>query len=181
MTVAPATKSEYLQRYAAGEFGNRPVAWASVQELIDSGHRSPVSVRWRERNQRSLFGVPFAEAIHHTDAHFNEAMPDHLLAIQGELSRTEAGWELNYSTEPNVGHADAMNRRPAKHARGLAALMVLRQYLPPADYEDLLALFDTYDQSTSSRDVVAVEFSTFRCVVGNAPNRRTIHWEVRSY
>jgi hypothetical protein len=177
---APRSKGDYLRRYVQGEFGNRPLTWSSVEELQASPYRGKISVRWKELGRRSIFGISFEEALEHAGAHFNEAMPEPLLVVQGELTRSEYGWDLTYSRIAGLGNSAAMNRHPAEHARGLRALGVLQHYLPATDLDDMLGLFDRYDDSLTTSDMVVVEFSCFRTPIGTA-QRKTVIWEVRSY
>jgi hypothetical protein len=57
---------------------------------------------------------------------------------------------------------------------GLVATHLLRKYLWPSDYEDLMLLLDRYPDHV-------VELSACSRAVGVVPRRNTVIWEVRKY
>ena len=94
------SKPDYYRRWVAGEFGNRPRAWETWSDLVDSGYRGPVVVRGRKSGSRlARYRLSFEEAQRYilgreSDFSFNEPTPDEDLLIHGELERTEKGLVL---------------------------------------------------------------------------------------
>lgn len=171
---APNSKAEFRQRYAAGEFGNRPRTWFSQRELHESGYSGTVTCRALIPGALCDYRVHSWHATcdpKYKDYAFNESMPDELLTIQGEVMRDTSGLYLAYSTEPNLVMRVAMQTQKAAYRS--AAEAILRHYLTPTSYADIQELLDAYDG--------VVEFSTYGQAVGNLPFRNTVIWEVRNY
>lgn len=172
--LAPRTKAEFRQRYAAGEFGNRPRTWFSRRELLESRYDGTVTCRALIPGALCDYRVSVEDATtnpKYQDYAFNESMPDEILTLQGEVMRDTSGLYLAYSTEPNLVMRVAMQSQ--KNASRSAADAILRHYLTPTSYEDIYELLDAYDG--------VVEFSTYGQAVGNLPFRNTVIWEVRNY
>jgi len=172
------TKTEMYRHLYAGRFGNYPLAWETLDEVLRSGYTGCVSLRSRQTsNPVRLYHIPFNELEKtvaelpplHRDGGlvFSEAPPDDKRVVQGEWD----GYSLTYS----------FYRAPMRlafekqllHADGLTAKQILRHYLDAADYEWLNDLVDDFPGHV-------VEFSGYSCRVGTH-RRRCIFWEVRKY
>lgn len=171
--LAPVTKSEFYRRYASGEFGNRPRSWSDAASLLASGFSGCVTVRSTTPGGKCRYGVPVKEAVKETSGfRFNESMPDDLLLLQGEVFVTEDGrTTLTYSTERGLSMRSAMQL--PRSASGSAALAILRQYLWPSSFDDVV------DLMRDSGGVV--EFGAYEKAIGDLPHRNTVIWEVRNY
>lgn len=183
MRTRITTKAEMYRRYFAGEFGNRPRTWKSLQEIYDSGYTGLVSMRSLQASHPfRLYHVPVAELAarleqirpDHRDAGivFSEAPDDRHRAIQGELQRLPGGLALTYSfVRKPMREAFDDDRR---HAQGLTAHLLLKQHVHPPDLDWLLELLDRWEDHV-------IEFSAFRVPVGVVPKSRCFFWEVRLY
>lgn len=177
---APLTKEEFYRRYHAGEFGNRPRTWDSLGALLVSDFDGRVTVRSRRPGGPCRYGVPVSalrdglSLTDTADATFNESMPDHLLTLQGNVWLGYDGVQLEYSTEPNVGHRQATSEPLVRRAARLEALALLRKHLWPSDLEELDELLQRFPEAV-------VEFSAYRTSVGVLPRRNAVIWEVRNY
>ncbi len=170
---APKNKAEFFDRYARGEFGNRPRSWATLTELLESPYTGTVSARSAQASGGCFYRLSKSEAQALGPGYrYNESMPDERLVLQGEICQAERGLELSYSEEPNLRMREALGR--ATHVSGVNVLMVLRRHLWPSSYDDVRELITTYPDG-------AVEFSTYSCEVGDRCLRNTVFWEVRNY
>jgi hypothetical protein len=176
--------------YHRGLFGNRLRTWDNLFDIIDSGYRGTISLRYRGANAGmfTAYNVPVGEwdnviapmIKQGADINLftaNESAPDERLTIQGEVCRTpELGLTLRYSTE-KVKMRVAMEN--PLYCHGLRAKFLLQQYMTPSDYDDLNELLDEYDNGDVHR--TTVEFSAYDHELGDCPHRKTIFWEVRHY
>ena len=172
--AAPHSKQNFYPRYLAGEFGNRPQAWASGQEMWASGYRGLCSLRgWDPDSKQSVrkYGIPADEA-RAAKCPVNETPPDDRLVFQGECCRLTDGLHLTYSRQKNIPNQLAVRHSTTKHFRGASAVFELNRLMDDTSREQLDHLLDTYD--------AVVEFSTFSIPVGQL-RLPTIFWEVRSY
>lgn len=179
------TKAESWQRFLAGDFGNKPRAWGSMEDMYASGYGGLVTVRCRTMPSfgKVAYGVTIARAeeviadvcqkdrFHRSDFAVNEAMPDDRLLIQGEICRHWDGFlRLTWGTAPG-----AVSTCPdTRESRGSAAVQILRHFCDPASADWIFELLDTYDGH-------AVEFSAWSQRVGDLPGRNTVVWEVRKF
>ena len=171
------TKKTFYRLWHSGLLGNRPHTWHTVEALRRSGWTGRVGIRSVERGGPSQYHLTVEDAL--TAARdwpcqptFSEALPDHLLLLQGEVARLETGMHLTYSTERGLTMREAM-RRPLV-ATGITAKVILEACLWPASFEELTCLLDDYPDAV-------VEFGAHECAVGVLPHRNTIIWEVRNY
>ena len=180
-------KAECYLLYQNGFFGNQPKTWNSYEEIIKSGYKGNVTIRTKER----IAGVATTkynvrpediekeidyitqQGLRIDKITFNESMPDNVLLIQGELTRTEEGLYFNYSTEKTQMNT-ALRGENSKIATGLTAKMLLKTNLTPESYEDLEKLLDTFPNDI-------IEISAWDKNIGNIPGRNAIVWEVRNY
>ena len=178
---APQNKVDFYRRYHAGEFGNRPRAWADFKALQASHWQgSLISARQFNTRQGRVWLAELLDVIRQENGGtldgitFVEPVPHHKNLLQGEVSFGPIGELcLTYSTTKNVPQRDC--RGPAgRHATGLTALMLLREYLLPRDFDDLMLLAERFPEA-------AIEFTAFDCFVGVVPHSNTLIWEVRAY
>lgn len=198
---APVTnKSEVTDLAIEGAFGNSGLVWGSYEELLQSNYRGPVAVRYRRPGQWCKYNVSFNSISDIVDdwvkkgalrkyVFFNQMMeyPSGALGvkIQGEISRPEfhqpdrcINWDLYYSYV-NEPMRPAL-QKAGQHAYGLHAMAIVRYYLCPSSFEDLMTIFDKWPGAV-------VEFSTFSRRVGIVKGRHTnfgrntVFWEVREY
>ena len=163
-----------------GAFGNTPETWRTESELIESGYLGEVGIR----NLVGSGGVfyPHLSVLSALmifghlkfcgqKAIFSESAPDHLRTIQGEVCEYEGQLYFDYSFEKT--HLRAAMRH-ATQSVGLAARTILRSYLSPSSYEDLMTVLELYPGHV-------VEFTAFETCVGNLRGRNSYTWEVRKY
>lgn len=188
-TYAPVkTKADFVTRFIAGEFGNRPPVWPSIKEYLASDYQGLVHLRSRHPADTSYYDVPryqVAElwssltlAYREADYYISAMIPkevERTLLIQGEVCQTigsNAGLALLYTTV-------ALNMREALAERstnieGVRASIMLMYWLCPNSYEWLMELLNRYPQHV-------VEFSTYGRNTGVLPGFNTVFWEVRQY
>lgn len=171
------SKTEFYRRFHAGEFGNRPQTWQTVEAYLASGFGGLVGIRSRERGGPCSYYNTRDEIVRKTATwpcaySLTEAMPDDVLVLQGEVSRLPGGICLTYGDRPNVTMREAM--KSPKTARGIVAIEILRTRLWPASYDDVMDLLDRYDDAV-------IEFGAHDRAVGVMPNRNAVIWEVRNY
>ena len=174
-----ATKDEMYTLLRRGAFGNTPETWRTARELIESGYSGEVGIR--------NFGISGSFYPHLSvltalmifehikfcgqRAIFSESAPDHLRTIQGEVCEYGGQIYFDYSFEKTNLRAAMKN---ATRSVGLAARTILRSYLSPSSYEDLMAVLEVYPGHV-------VEFTAFESCVGSLRGRNSYTWEVRNY
>jgi hypothetical protein len=175
------SKREFYRLYFAGAFGNALRTWPTCEALNASGYGGTVTIREAGRAGGGFcrYSVPVSEVRRvlleaHVDPSrvtFNESAPDHQLVAQGEVARLVGGLALRYATAKRPMR-EAM--ATARDVTGATAVAVLRSALSESSYDDIEALLDLYPDAV-------VEFSAYAGLVGNAPGRNAIVWEVRNY
>lgn len=170
-------KQEFYCLWSAGLLGNKPHTWETADELAASGFAGKVGIRSKVKGGPCLYHLPVEEVLRRVQSwpcaySLSEAMPDHLLLIQGELQRQAGGLVLTYSCERGITMRQAMER-PLTAVR-VNALRLLREHLWPSSCEDMDDLFDLYPDAV-------VEFNAYECAVGTLPHRNAVIWEVRDY
>ena len=178
------TKRDFVQRYAAGEFGNASATWTDWRSFRDGAADGPL---YHLRNGASPGGLThykvskenalglWAEKRTPQDWYCSTQIPPHVeqrLLIQGEVMATERGLNLYYSQVKKP-----MRVALAEHSvsrTGVAATLLLKHYLCPNSLDWLYVLLRRYPEHV-------VEFSTYSTRWGTLPNFNTITWEVRAY
>jgi len=97
---------------------------------------------------------------------------DDLLLIQGTLSLDALGLVLEYSTTRNLTFREA--EKNFQSARGIKARELLRIFLDPSSYADIMLLLEMFDKGT-------IEFATYEVDLGVLPYRNTVIFELRGY
>lgn len=100
----------------------------------------------------------------------DEACPNHLTTLCGEVGRTYLGLVGRLAIEPRC----SMREAKLLNVTGSKILCLLDLYMDPSSKDDIWQLLDLYPDAV-------VEFSCFPHDVGLIPNRNTIVWEVRNY
>jgi hypothetical protein len=171
-------KAEMYQRLFKGEFGNKNMTWATLEELEASGYKGELGIRssyvggrvdmvMAHDARRVAEGRPDFPFM----VSYSERLPDDRLTFQGEVQRSERWYDLTYSHQ-KVWMREAL--KSPLYASGLKALSLLQYYMDPSSYSDLMVLFDQYPDSV-------IEFACFDCDIGIIPHRNTVIWEVRNY
>lgn len=97
---------------------------------------------------------------------------DKSLLIQGEVSESERGIELRYSTIKKKMR-DALAEKE-EYTYGIKAKFLLKNFLDPTSYDTIFELLNKYQSHV-------IEFSCWDKSIGDIPSRNTIIWEVRNY
>ena len=179
-------KRVFYDLAADGKCGNTPCMWRSVDKYWPHRELYPyVSVR------RLRINKPVSPYTHFTElAEVIQPLPydDYVInsiplgnaddhrKIQGELGWINGEWRLYYT------HTGGYMRQALKddghHAHGWQALRLLRYHCTPADYDDLMELFDMY---TVNGEYPVIEFSVLAGHVGIYQDRNTLIWEIRHF
>ena len=178
MTTTIKSKSQMYELYHRGAFGNKNRNWLTLEDYLTSQFQGLVALRETEKVGGKCYYNLCREGVlshvHEFPKGYNisEMLPSDKLLLQGEVQRDEQGLYLFYS-KALAPMRDALKQSP-QHTRGLAAHLLLQNYLDSSSYEGLLELLDNYPNHV-------IEFSTYNCKVGEIPNRNTVIWEVRQY
>lgn len=178
-------KRDFVERYAAGEFGNASPTWNTLKEFLATKPREDGTlyhVRSRIAGGKtyynhSLVGVKVVwgdleEWGQSRDFYISAMCPTERTKIQGEVLRGIRGLELTYSTVAKPMR-DAL-KEETLYASGLRAVMLLKARMNRASWEWLDFLLETYPDHV-------VEFTTFDTNWGTIPGYNTVFWEVRKY
>lgn len=178
------SKRNFVKRYAAGEFGNRPPIWLTLDEFLASNYRDPVHLRNRIAGGPTWYDIPakkvemkwfelISAGVDPKNLYISPMGPqDQERGLQGEVCRGLWGMDLTYTTV-KAPMREAMERE-TRHASGVTALWLLRKYLCPASYDWLADLLDRYVDHV-------VEFTTYMRQWGVVSGYNTVFWEVRKY
>ncbi len=176
------TKSDFVRRYKAGEFGNHSPTWNTLKEFhraTPSNSKGLFHLRCRTPGGATYYNLSESEVdyywhkVNPTDYYISGMAPHDKNLIQGEVQTIYGDLQLTCSTVPNKPMRDAL----AEHtqlARGIIAVSILKHFLCPNSYEWLNILLSRYPGHV-------VEFSTFSVNWGTLPNYNTSFWEVRLY
>jgi hypothetical protein len=161
-----------------GVFGNVIQTWNNLEDMYNSEYNGRVGIRYRKPGGLCIPETDIENIIEFmmdkswSDYVIYESPPNNVGTIQGEVSVVYGEWYLTYS----------MSHRPmrealeidTRHAAGLAAKLILKDYLWSASYDEIEFLLNEYDYHT-------VEFSAYSVALGIFKGRNAIIWEVRSY
>lgn len=183
------TKTDFVRRYNAGEFGNRSPSWSTIEEF-ESCHSTPESLTGLYHLRNRVAGGPtrynvsaktfkddflwmtVEQGVRLRDIYVSEMCPTHLTQIQGEVMRTPEGLYLYYS-QIKKPMRDSL-KEGGREAKGLRAKMLLEHFMDTNSYEWLNTLLDQYPDHV-------VEFTTLSKCWGTNPGYNTLFWEVRYY
>jgi len=173
------SKGKMYKLLQKGSLGNTFRTWGSWSEVLKSGYRGIVSVRSKSiADPIRMYDVPFEvvaasmeNKLKGKDVVILEATPHSTRRIQGELRDLPGGMYFRYTLArlPMRVAFDVDDRL----ATGVQANILLREYVDPSSYDDILELFNMYPGCV-------IEFTTFSVNVGTL-GRPTVIWEVRHY
>ena len=179
------SKKDCYELYQKGFFGNKPITWNSIEEIVQSKWQEGICIRGIKKIGRTKvkYDLSLEEAKNYVnllkeggilekDLTFNQSLPNNELTIQGEFMRSEKSYSLLY-TEVKEPMNLAL-KKESKWVEGVTALTIIKEKFSPSSYEDLQTIFDLFPDSI-------IEFSTYRINLGSLPNRNTLIWEVRNY
>lgn len=176
------SKRDFVDRFIAGEFGNRTRNWGTLAEYLASGFVGLTHVRNRVAGGRTWYNVPSpdvpaawraAAIIYGEDNLYLSEMGDEGRKVfQGEIMQRPWGLYLRYSLLP-LPMREAFARQ-VSDTTGLRAKLLIERFMCQRSLEWLHHLLDEYDGHV-------VEFSTYGHEVGVVPGYNTMFWEVRMY
>lgn len=177
------TKKDFVERYLAGEFGNRAPSWATLDEFRAGDYRGKAHLRNRVAGGETYYNIEAAdisalwEKQERPELWYCSGMAPHdLNLLQGEVvqSHNQAGLDLYYSDVIGKPMRDALAER-SYQVHGVRSSLVLREYLDANSYDWLMELLQRYPYHV-------VEISVFSKPWGTLfPLFNTVVWEVRSY
>lgn len=168
------SKSDFYKRFLSGEFGNMLRTWKNIEEFKKSKYNGLVSVRSKSIGGKTRYNIPSTQVeniFKNEDVIINEAAPDHLLIIQGEVMESVRFIELLYSPIKNRMKIALKKKSILKY--GISALKTIQYCMDTHSYDWIRYLIHEY------KDHV-VEFSCYSQGLGTL-GFNTIIWEVRKY
>lgn len=179
------SKRDFVQRYEAGEFGNRAPTWNTLEEFLASGYWGLIHIRNRVAGGPTWYDVPagkvekrvvevcYREGVTQDQLYFSGMAPTTLTLLQGEVLENSIGrLQLFYSTVPKPMRESLV--LGGKQVSGLAADAILNSYLNPKSLGWLKWLLSAYPGHV-------VEFSCYSQCWGTVPGMNTVFWEIRLY
>jgi len=181
-----SSKSQAVELFGLGYFGNRVRQWNSLQELEADSFERLVVLRQRKRREGgrgiAIYDIEKKEAGNVLDSfvrqghlidsfYFNEAIIPANVVFQGEIMRVVGGLYLLYSTLAAHMH-DALLKEP-KHAFGLTVKILMEHYLDFAELDCIFGLLERFIDHV-------VEFTCCSKRFGDL-EWRTIIWECRKF
>lgn len=185
------TKLDNYRRCHAGEYGNRLLQWASIEEWKASGYDQPVCMR----TALHAGGGPKAFNVAPEEVEAQAAtwvklgvprdrirlseMADGMRVLQGQYfngictidGEVHNGvFKLTFATGP----IPVALSRHQKTVYGLTATLLIRHFMTPSSYSDWQELLNRYSDHV-------LEFSVWESCVGDIPGRNAVVWEVRRY
>lgn len=178
------SKTSFVGRYKAGEFGNASPTWDSFfdwhNEHLGGNKLEQFHIRNRIAGAQTWYNVSKAqmaeawneatELYEPNQLYISAMAPLHLL--NGELIRDHTGLRLFYSTVRKPMR-DSL-KEGGREATGLAAKLIIEQFMNVDSYEWAMALLDRYPDHV-------VEFTVVDRCWGTVPGFNTLFWEVRKY
>jgi len=181
------SKTDFVKRYQAGEFGNASPTWHSPMKFLieaEEGKFIPSGyyhVRNRIRAGETYYNQTFEDVNRlingplrrvDSDWYVSAMAPTEKTLLQGEVQRSSQGLYLLYS-QVRKPMRDAL-RDDTRVAVGLSAKLLLDRYLNARSREWLEYLLDSYPDHI-------VEFSAYERCWGTVPGHNTVFWECRLY
>lgn len=178
-------KQQFVDRFLQGEFGNKTMTWATLQEFKASGYKGPCSIRcrklnspccamsiehyWVERAFHMLLNVHSEQA---SELYIAQMCPTEKTLFQGEVERSNKHLSLFYSTIAKPMR-DSL-REGGRQVYGIVAERLLQHFMDTNSYEWLQHLLDSYENHI-------IEFSVLDKKWGTHRGYNTLFWEVRLY
>ncbi len=168
------TKYDFVQRFIAGEFGNRTPVWRTLDEI--DCDRGLFCLRSYEPGARTHYNLLLGTVYQlWTPKHYiSQMIPPRVegqCILQGEVSRCP---ELYLHCSTIRKPMKVAMEEASSHLTMSAANFALYHTLNTASYEHLMQLLDVYPDHV-------VEFSAYACEYGVEPGYNTLFWEVRRY
>lgn len=179
------TKTDFVRRYAAGEFGNRSPTWNTLEEYLNGGDtRSLIHIRNRIAGGLTWYNVPavrvertyheaLATGLKPEQLYFSAMCPTEKTTMNGEVMIGDDGILYLHFSRVKKPMRDSL-KEGGLHAFGLGASMRLKDVMNQASYEWLWHLLDNYEGHV-------IEFTTLSTCWGTDPDYNTLFWEVRMY
>lgn len=183
------TKTDFVKRYEAGEFGNHSPTWAGFDdwcadnlggnklELFHIRNRVAGAMTWYNVAKYEMADkwAIACELFSSNELYISSMCPTEKTLFQGEVMRRVdggVGLDLFYSTIAKPMRESL--KLGGQRALGLRAKMLLEHYLDTNSHNWLMYLLEAYEGHV-------VEFTTLSEEWGTVPGYRTIFWEVRKY
>jgi hypothetical protein len=177
-------KRIFTDLWLEGRFGNRPLIWNGVKEVVASGFPGEILLRYRGQGHggplvRGLTTTTVEMALESllaqgwsaNDFYVSEVIPDSYYRINAKMMAEPGGIWLEYSTVPAIMR-EAF-RLGERRVGGLMAKLILEARVEPNDLQFLLSLLDDFPDHV-------VEFSSLSTSAG-INRRRFMVWEVRNF
>lgn len=185
------TKTDFVQRYIQGEFGNASPSWSTPKQFLHEewkytarlpeDKRPVYSLRASRASAKTLYNLPTEELLFHwvnliqdgdMGWYASQMAPTKDTVFNAELYVCpEKGLRLFYSTGPHTMR-DGLKLN-GREITGLTAKVFLQTQMPHRDYEWLMYLLEE-----GYPDHV-VEFTTYSKTFGTVPGFKSVYWEVR--
>lgn len=178
------SKADFVERYAAGEFGNMSPTWNSLSDfLLSDSNRGLYHIRnrvaggstWYNLSPRELqdkWQELCSSGVDPKTLYVSEMCPTQFTILQGEVQRSLSYVDLTYSrVVAPMREALAVE---TKFASGICAVTLLKWAMDASSFNWLEELFLRYPGHT-------VEFTCLSVCWGTLPNLNTLFWEVRNY
>ena len=181
------TKQDFVRRYAAGEFGNMPPTWQTLEEYLRSGYVGLIHIRNRTKGGQTWYNVPHTEVenlwnkliktaaengVSPKTLYISGMGPEDKKIFQGEVQRGLWGLDLHYNLEALPMRL--VSPKDWYNTRGLTANLLIDSYMCQRSNQWLEYLLEEYPGHV-------IEFSTYSMQWGNVPGYNTVFWEVRNY
>jgi hypothetical protein len=183
------TKTDFVRRYQAGEFGNRAPTWGTIVEWWSE---DPVPWVRYGRNFHVRSRIANGPTYYNLDAgiisqfwrdlckehgeenlYISAMAPHEHNLLQGEVQQGPWGLQLHYSTEPRVPMRGALSKSP-QDAEGTRAKLLLDWCMNDLSRQWLDYLLEAYPDHV-------IEFSSFGVCWGTVLGHNAVFWEVRKY
>ena len=177
-------KTDFVRRYAAGEFGNASPTWNNPTEFLsESNYAGLVHIRNRVAGAETWYNVrpdrvlsiwclALSKGYRNDQLYISAMAPTELTILQGEVQEGVWGLELTY-TKVKKPMREAL-AEDCRHMRGLAATILLESVMNDLSFQWLRHLLNSYPDHV-------VEFSVYGKCWGTIPGHNTVFWEVRRY
>jgi hypothetical protein len=181
-------KQQSFELWRAGAFGNKPLAWDSIEAWRASGYAGRVVLRYLGGGGRECtYGLRPEDVDAEVERWLrrgrfrsrmmlNEMLDGATPVLQGEFF---AGVDHSLMREPFFYSRDPQPMRLAlrdapQNTHGLSAHLLLKRYMTPSSYADFVELLALYPDHV-------LEVSVFDRLLGDLPQRNALVWEVRRF
>jgi hypothetical protein len=180
------TKTDFVRRYEALEFGNCSPTWNTWEEwcegTIGVDPLTLYHIRNRVAGGMTWYNVPHYKMFEEYDAaltqydpgqlYFSAMCPTPLTTIQGELMDEEGGLYLYYSDVKKPMRQSLVEG--GREARRGTVNTLLRTFMNPRSYDWVQWLLAAYPGHV-------IEFTCLSRCWGRLPGYNTLFWEIRQY